>query len=132
MDQLREACETVAARARSVRIDHAAIRPYAASLAALLAAATAQPIDPPPAGLDADGIAAFWLTLDSINFGSGWFPTVRKRDGLSGYNTIALAWRARQHAQGPFTPAQLEQLDTADLAGILGQDADHELMRLYA
>ena len=33
--------------------------------------------------------AAYWLTLDAINFGSGWFPTLRKRDGLSGYNTIA-------------------------------------------
>ena len=33
--------------------------------------------------------AAFWLTLDAINFGSGWFPTLRKRDGRSGYYTVA-------------------------------------------
>ena len=79
-----------------------------------LTAATAQPIDPPPAGLDADGIAAFWLTLDAINFGSGWFPTLRKRDGLSGYNTIALAWREHQQAHGPLTPEQLTCLDAAD------------------
>ena len=43
--------------------------------------------DPSPPG----DIAAYWLTLDAINFGSGWFPTLRKRDGLSGYNTIASA-----------------------------------------
>ena len=29
--------------------------------------------------------------MDAINFGSGWFPTLRKRAGLSGYNTIAAA-----------------------------------------
>ena len=28
--------------------------------------------------------AAFWLTLDAINFGSGWFPTLRKPAGRSG------------------------------------------------
>ena len=44
---------------------------------------------------DLETRAAYWLTLDAINFGSGWFPTLRKRDGRSGYNTIAAAWRAR-------------------------------------
>ena len=29
------------------------------------------------------------LVLDSINFGSGWFPTLRKRPGMSGYFTVA-------------------------------------------
>ncbi|MFZ0387805.1 MAG: queuosine salvage family protein [Solirubrobacteraceae bacterium] len=132
MDELREACETVAARARSVRIDAAAIRPYAASLAAPLTAATAGPIAPPPAGLDPEGIATFWLTLDSINFGSGWFPTLRKRDGRSGYNTVALAWREHHGAHGPLTPAQLAGLDATAVATMLGQDPGHELMALYA
>src|ERR1700685_1837778 len=132
MDELREACETVAARARSVRIDAAAIRPYAASLAAPLTAATAQPIDPPPAGLDPEGIAAFWLTLASINFGSGWCPTLRKRDGRSGYNTVALAWREHHGAHGPLTPVQLGKLDASAVAAMLGQDPNHELMALYA
>ena len=132
MDELRVACETVAARARSVRIDHAAIPPYAASLVAPLTAATAQSTDPAPAGLDSEGIAGFWLTLDSINFGSGWFPTLRKRDGRSGYNTVALAWREHHVAHGPLTPAQLGDLDAAAVAALLGQDPDHELMALYA
>jgi hypothetical protein len=132
MDELRTACETVAARARSVRIDHAAIRPYAASLAAPLTAATAQSTDPEPAGLDADGVAAFWLTLDAINFGSGWFPTLRKRDGRSGYNTVALAWREHHVAHGPLTPVQLGKLDATAVAAMLGQDPNHELMALYA
>ncbi len=48
--------------------------------------------------------AAFWLTLDAINFGSGWFPTLRKRDGRSGYHTIAAGLRERFAAHGPGAP----------------------------
>jgi Potential Queuosine, Q, salvage protein family len=132
MDELRAACADVAARARSVRIDGTAIAAYARSLAAPLRAARAQSDDAPPAGLDADGIASFWLTLDAINFGSGWFPTLRKRDRRSGYGTVALAWREHHVAHGPLTPARLTGLQPAEVAAILGQDPGHELMALYA
>ena len=126
MDELRAACETVAARARSVRIDHAAIRPYAAALPPRL-----DPMPPAPRSDSPSEIAAYWLTLDAINFGSGWFPTLRKRDGLSGYNTIAWHWREYHRAHGPFTLTQLTRLDAPAVAEILGQDPEHELMRLY-
>jgi hypothetical protein len=72
--------------------------------------------------------AAAVLTLDAINFGSGWFPTLRKRGGLSGYNTIAAAWR--EHPLP--TPGELAEIDQATVARILGQDPGHELMGLYA
>jgi hypothetical protein len=129
MDELRSACAAVAARARSVRLRRSAIEPYAASLEGKLEpglaseGSTAQP---------QSDVAAYWLTLDAINFGSGWFPTLRKRDGLSGYNTIASHWGEHQRAHGPFTPAQLTELDAAEVAQILGQAPDHELMRWYA
>jgi hypothetical protein len=129
MDELRAACQTVAADARSVRIDHAAIRPYAASLAPR--AGVVQPPDAQDFSSPGE-IAAYWLTLDAINFGSGWFPTLRKRDGLSGYNTIALHWREHHRTHGALTPARLVRLDPADVAEILGQDPAHELMQLYA
>jgi hypothetical protein len=132
MDELRAACADVAARARSVRIDDAAIAVYACSLAAPLRAVGPQSSDAPPARLDADGIASFWLTLDAINFGSGWFPTLRKRDGRSGYGTIALAWREHHGAHGSLAPAQLAGLNPVKVAAILGQDPGHELMALYA
>jgi Potential Queuosine, Q, salvage protein family len=127
MDELRSACAAVATRARSVRLQRTAIAPYAASLARMPDIGS-EGSDPSPP----DDIAAYWLTLDAINFGSGWFPTLRKRDGLSGYNTVASHWREHQQAHGAFTPAQLTELEPADVAGILGQDPDHELMRLYA
>jgi hypothetical protein len=77
-------------------------------------------------------VVAYLLTLDSINFGSGWFPTLRKRPGCSGYFTVAwgLADRFREH--GPWSPAQLRGLDSRAVAAVLGQDPDHELMGLYA
>jgi hypothetical protein len=37
----------------------------------------------------ADDTVAFLLTLDAINFGSGYFPLFRKRPGMSGYFTVA-------------------------------------------
>jgi hypothetical protein len=36
-----------------------------------------------------DAVIAFIVCLDAINFGSGWWPTVRKRAGRSGYLTMA-------------------------------------------
>jgi len=132
MDEIRTACETVSRRARAVRIATGAIPAYARSLAAPLRETTAQPAQGPPPGLDHAGVAAFWLTLDAINFGSGWFPTLRKRDGHSGYNTVALAWREHHRAHGSFTPSRLTELDADRVAAILGQDPRHELIALYA
>jgi hypothetical protein len=84
--------------------------------------------DAPGVAKDPECRAAFWLSLDAINFGSGWFPTLRKHGGLSGYNTIAAAWR--EH--GPPTASELAELDPSRVADILGQDPEHELMSLYA
>ena len=50
-------------------------------------------------------VAAYWLTLDAINFGSGWFPTLRKRAGQSGYHTIAAGLREHFDAHGPWSAA---------------------------
>jgi len=47
------------------------------------------------------------ITLDAINFGSGWFPYVEKRPGLSGYFTVAHALREHFEARGPWSAAEL-------------------------
>ena len=130
-DEIREACAWVAERATQVQVDRKAIPAYAAAL-------------PPAAsapGLDAEAHvvagplerrAAFHLTLDAINFGSGWFPTLRKRAGRSGYWTIALGLRERFEAQGAWSAAELRALGPDELAATLGQDPGHELMTLFA
>jgi putative queuosine salvage protein len=79
-----------------------------------------------------EDVAAYLLALDSINFGSGWFPTLRKRPGCSGYFTVAWGLADRFREQRPWTPAQLRDLEAAELAAVLGQDPGHELMGLYA
>jgi hypothetical protein len=77
-------------------------------------------------------VATYLLTLDAINFGSGWFPTLRKRPGCSGYYTVAWGLADRFRAGGPWTNADLRRLDASAVASVLGQDREHELMALYA
>lgn len=87
---------------------------------------------PAPGGPDRERAAARWLTLDAINFGSGWFPTLRKRPGLSGYGTIAAALGERCDRDGPWSAPELAAIDAETIAVTLGQDPGHELMGLYA
>jgi hypothetical protein len=77
-------------------------------------------------------VAHYMLVLDSINFGSGWFPTLRKRPGMSGYFTVASSLTDLWRAEGGWSTEQLRALRPGDVAAVLGQDAGHELMALYA
>ena len=112
LDEVRSNCRSIAESASFVSIDLEAWREPPCADAA----------EPAAGGPD------HVLQLDSINFGSGWFPTLRKRAGLSGYRTVAAAFA--EH--GPWTNRELRGLDAATVAAALGQDADHPLMRLYA
>jgi len=130
-DRVREACAWVAGRARWVRIEEEAIEAYARALpdrgssdeggpAAALGAA------------DRETRAAFVLCLDAINFGSGWWPTIDKRPGLSGYSTVAAGMVDRFRADGAWPAAELAELNAADVAAVLGQDPAHPLMEDFA
>jgi hypothetical protein len=120
--EIRARAAAVAARAQHVRIAGDRIEAYARSLGVPL------PYPPPAVELpeEPEARAALALTIDAVNFGSGWFPTLRKRDGLSGFFTIALG--LRDH--GPFE--DLAQVTAEDVAAATGQDPEHELMALYA
>jgi Queuosine salvage protein len=116
----------IAATARAVRID----------LEALEDLAPGEPPELDPRrhyleGPQAD-VAAYLLVLDTMNFGSGWFPTLRKRTGSSGYFTVAWALADRWRAGAGWTNAQLRAMRTEEVADTLGQARDHELMALYA
>jgi Potential Queuosine, Q, salvage protein family len=112
LEEVRSNCRSIAEHASFVAIDLEAAREPPA-------------IDP---GLPASGGADHLLQLDAINFGSGWFPTLRKRSGMSGNRTIAAA--LDEH--GPWTNEELRRLDAAAVAAVLGQAPEHPLMRLYA
>jgi hypothetical protein len=121
-DQIRERAAWVAGRARHVRIAGGAIEAYAATL----------PAESPPApDLDGAGLeerAAFSLTLNAINFGSGWFPTLRKAPGMSGFRTVEAGLRAH----GPWSAEALAAMTPAAIAAAVGQDPAHELMGHFA
>jgi hypothetical protein len=81
---------------------------------------------------DREARTAFVLCLDAINFGSGWWPTIRKRPGRSGYFTIAAGLTERFRDSGPWSAGELAELRPSDISGALDQDAAHPLMAHYA
>ena len=125
-DDVRATCREIAGSARHVRID-------------LDRLSELEPGEPP--ALDADrhylegtpkDVAHFMFVLDSINFGSGWFPTLRKRPGMSGYFTVASSLTDFWRASGGWALDELRTLRADDVASVLGQEPGHELMALYA
>ncbi len=128
-DRLRAACAGVAAEARSVQIEGSAIEVYADDLTA------APPPAPDPQTQllegDPETLASFAICLNAINFGSGWWPTILKRPGLSGYSTVAAGVVDRFRGVGPWSPVELTCLSTAEVAATLGQDVEHPLMALF-
>jgi len=135
LDRIRAACAEVHRRARFVRIDAERLRALAAELGST--PAPASHLDPAHQDLGSpEATLAYVLILDAINFGSGWFPTLRKRPGLSGYFTIATGLRERFEAKGPWSAEELCGLTAADCASTFGQDLGvpeaAELMGLFA
>src|SRR3954447_11308802 len=125
-DDVRRHCATVAASARWVSIE-------------LDALGRIEPGPPPELDRERhylDGpreeVAAYMLTLDSINFGSGWFPTLRKRPGSSGYYTVAWSLADLWRAGHGWDASELRAITAAEVASVLGQGPAHELMALYA
>ena len=125
-ERVREHCAGVAASARHVQIHLEAASEIKPGLDPIL--------DPELHYLDGsrEDVAAYMLTLDSINFGSGWFPTLRKPQGLSGYYTIAGALAERFRQRGPWSPTELRGIEPTELADVFGQEEPDQLMDLYA
>lgn len=125
-DEVRSSCAEIARTAAYVSIDVEA--------AARVEPGPAAALDPQRHYLEGsrEDVAAYLLTLDAVNFGSGWFPTLRKRPASSGYFTVAWALADQFRAHGPWSPAELRSLDGADVARVLDQDESHPLMALYA
>ena len=124
-DEVRAHCAQVAAAARWVRIDPGAPVEHGGTAG----------LDPALHLLDAapEAVARYVLILDAINFGSGWFGTLRTEPAED--DLTAITRRLTEHARAagePWTAAQLRALDAAQVAEVLGQDPEHELMELYA
>lgn len=131
LEDIREACAAVATRSRHVHLVPGPVDEMAADLAARgLETDPTDPAHTAPGATDEDR-ARFVLALDAVNFGSGWFPVLRKRPGASGYHTIAGALQER----GGITLAEMAAATPAWCAELFGQDPDGpvaDLMALFA
>ncbi|MGH2618876.1 MAG: queuosine 5'-phosphate N-glycosylase/hydrolase, partial [Thermomicrobiales bacterium] len=134
-DRIRSATADVTRQARYVHLADAQVAPYAASLAAAGLPALTYDADHHALGSEAD-VVAFQLALDTVNFGSGYFPHLRKRPGMSGYHTVAASLKDRWEGDGPLTATDLRAIQPEDCAVLFGQEGNdgpaRELMALFA
>jgi hypothetical protein len=131
-DHIRKTCEEVANRAGHVRVNYDRISAYASSLP--VEQAVKPQLDPNChyLGRQKDTVS-FLLVLGSINFGSGYFPHLHKRPGMTGYFTVASSLHDFYMLNGPFAAAQLAALSVEDCTGIFDQDpADKIIGELMA
>jgi hypothetical protein len=119
--RIRQATAEVARDAQFVRLNEERIAPYAASLE--LAGLPAPVYDTAHhfSGAPAETVS-FLLALDSVNFGSGYFPHLRKRSGESGYFTVALSLKEYWETAGPLGGPELRDLRADDCAHLFGQE----------
>lgn len=133
-DQVRRSCQEVAEQAAFVEIDQAALAQYIAELPSdrLLL----PEMDPAIHYLGhGRQTLAYYLTLDAINFGSGYFPEVLGDPRRSGYRTVAAALTEQFACSGPITPDHLRRLTPEECARVVALDrsspAGQELIALY-
>lgn len=128
LDHIREVCQEVAQGAEFVRIDEAQLASYAASI-------SDQDLVPP--GIDAEhhylghgeDTVAYILTLEAINFGSGYFPFLKKTVDSSGYFTIASRLKTHFETRGPLPAEELACIDADRCARIFDQNRHHPVVR---
>ena len=134
-DEIREQCRAVAERASHV---HIATERIPETIGPLLTKSLAVPTLDTTSHFvgEVEATIAFFTTLAAVNFGSGYFPHLHKRPGMSGYYTIATALTERFRSQGPFAAKQLADISASDCAELFQQDqsdpAIAELMILFA
>jgi hypothetical protein len=135
LEDVRSSCAEIAAGARWVSIDPRALE---GALSDPPSPTTTPGLDPECHYLEGEpeDVADYLLALTAINFGSGWFPAMRKRliggRPVSGYFTVAWGLSDHVRAHGVPTAAWLRAVSTPEIATILGQRPDLELMSLYA
>jgi hypothetical protein len=119
-ETIRRACASVAESARWVRINEAGLAALAEGLVGQEQVFEAE--DPAHHRREDDASTlAFVLTLDAVNFGSGWFPHMQKRPGASGYFTVATCLAEHFDKNGAPQAAALAQIEADECARIFGQ-----------
>ena len=134
LDNVRRRCREVAGQAVFVAIDAAAVAGYAARLPP--DRLRLPEMDP---GIHYLGhgpeTLAYCLTLDAVNFGSGFFPDVFGDPRRSGFRALAAALTDSFSRQGPLPPEKLRTLSVEECRRLLplapSGPAFEELTGLY-
>ena len=122
LEEVRSTCAAVAAEASQVRVDLDRLATYEVGVGA-------RDDDPGRMRLGSvDETVAFVVALDAINFGSGWFPVLRKRAGMSGYHSVASTFRDH----GAPTAGWLADASAASCCALFEQDPASEAAQLMA
>ena len=129
LDQVRSMCRKVANRSSHVHINEPQLASYATSLP--MEKIMSPQLDPEChfIGKKKDTVA-FLLTLNTINFGSGYFPLLKKRPGMSGYFTIASSLNDIYKKQGPFSAEKLATITVEECTRIFDQDPGNRIILL--
>jgi hypothetical protein len=134
-DDIRVSCAAVSRHARWVRIDHERLQGYAEVLDLTVRPALEHTAEHHLLHRG-DETLGFFLILDSINFGSGYFPFLDKDRGASGYFTVAKRLKEWVESTGLPSPDYLSKITSADCFDVFRQDASNrhadELMELFA
>ena len=124
--EIRQACAYVAEHAHFVKLETAHLKTYAEQLDLSTIAAPVYDAEHHFTGgsvpENAEAVLAFNLTLDTVNFGSGYFPNLQKRPGMSGYFTVASSLKDYFDTHGPLSAAELTALTPEKTAAIFSQD----------
>jgi len=128
LNQVKSAAAKVANLAQYVNIRKDRIANYTATLP--IEKIHNPPLDPEShhIGNDYETIAYF-ITLEAINFGSGYFPYLKTTSDSSGYFTVSTALKNYFEKNGVIEAEQLNELTTKDCAQIFDQDLENESMR---
>lgn len=131
-EEIRCACARVAEISRFVKINHDQIAPFGRAL--IIGKGPVPELDTDHHYLHRGAdTAAFLLVLDSINFGSGYFPHLRKLPGCSGYFTVATHLKRWFESEGVPPAKRLTALTAEHCAEIFNQEiANSPAMELMA
>jgi Potential Queuosine, Q, salvage protein family len=132
---IRDAAEEVANISRWVKVDEIALNLYPERLLTEEKIVLDHTEEHHLLG-QGDDTLRFFVILDSINFGSGYFPFLDKDAGVSGYFTVAARLKRHCEAHGVPTAIQLAGISKSDCFAIFEQEASSlhldELMELFA
>lgn len=132
--QVRAAAAKVAQHANHVTVDVDRLHRYVGDLPA---APVCHPeLEPGALPHGDDAATVHWVvTVNAVNFGSGFFPVLQKRPGLSGSRTVFAALLEHFERVGPMSIDDLRAATAAGCSELFGQPPDgpaHALMEWFA